>query len=118
MENYKTDSGQGAAVEDNPFVVTREVEIEEKEKRPLGLAFLDVAQAHDAVETQQLWSVLRTFGMKENFAPVHWGCRTTNTVEVSRGLGQGCPLSPLLFTLLVSGLEKWLTENGLGFDLN
>lgn len=119
----------GRCLEDNLFIVTQAVEIAAKEGRTLLLAFLDVAQAYDTVETRRLWSILRALGLQENLlrllealyedtqVVIHWGCRNTNTIAVSRGLRQGCPLSPLLFMLFVSSLERRLAESGRGFDV-
>lgn len=89
-----------------------------------------MAQAYDSVETRRLWSVLKALGLQENLlwlleAPyestqvvIHWGCRSTDTIEVSRGLRQGCPPSPsLLFMLFVPSLERRLAESGRGFDV-
>ncbi|KAL3192451.1 hypothetical protein MRX96_059013 [Rhipicephalus microplus] len=39
----------------------------------------------------------------------------TQPVRVTRGLSQGCPLSPLLHMLYVARLEQALVESGVGF---
>lgn len=42
---------------------------------------------------------------------------TTEYVEVSKGLRQGCPLSPILHLLYVSELERATVKSSLGFSL-
>ncbi|XP_075745807.1 uncharacterized protein LOC119174205 isoform X1 [Rhipicephalus microplus] len=44
--------------------------------------------------------------------------RSKENVEVSRGLRQGCPLSPLLFMLYMVSMEKALEGSNIGFNLS
>lgn len=51
----------------------------------------------------------------ETRAAIHWGASTTRPTVVSRGLHQGCPMSPIAF-MFTSVLERHLVESGIGFD--
>ena len=80
-------------------------------KIPGILLFVDFEKAFDTIEWSFIQNVLKRF----NFGPVirHWistlssdvesavinGGYTTNFFQISRGVRQGCPLSPLLFVL-------------------
>ncbi|XP_037526208.2 retrovirus-related Pol polyprotein from type-2 retrotransposable element R2DM [Rhipicephalus sanguineus] len=106
------------------------MEIAVKEERPLLFAFLDISQAYDSIEQDRLWQILQALDMPEEWrnllqrlyadaeAVVQWGNLITPRIQVSRGLRQGCPMSPLLFMLYVAGMERKLSESGLGFNLN
>ena len=87
------------------------MEYTDVKKIPGILLFVDFEKAFDTIEWSFIQNVLKRF----NFGPVirHWistlysdvekavinGGYTTNFFQISRGVRQGCPLSPLLFVL-------------------
>jgi hypothetical protein len=88
---------------------------------------LDMANAFDRVEHKFLFKVLRNFGFSQNFmdwisscidspwiAPLING-RPGPFFKASRGLRQGCPLSPLLYVIMAESLNinlEWESANG------
>lgn len=81
---------------------------------------IDITKAFDTVR----WEVLKIMGIPEIF--IHWikGCISTTTFSVSlngelegffansRGLRQGCSLSPLLFVLSINVLSHRIDKGG------
>ena len=87
---------------------------------PLYLAFVDLTAAYDSVDRTKLWQVLLALGLpgplvrclqglyQANTGILDLGPQGTLTIPVRRGLFQGCPLSPLLFNLLLHDLDSHL----------
>lgn len=117
-------------IEDNLFILTQCVELARAEGRQLWAAFLDLEKAYDTVQHATLWDVLRTKGLPEEVVRrlqalytdtevvVEWQGSYSRPVPIGRGLRQGCPLSPLLFMLLLGDLEKDLEGSESGFDVS
>jgi hypothetical protein len=95
-------------------------------------AFLDLDKAYDRVDRQALWAALRNLSIPDAFINTLVSVYTSTTVSlklhgrvshdvlaVSRGVRQGCPLSPLLFNLCLAGLPAYIkaTVPGAGVNL-
>lgn len=120
---------EGRRIEDNIFVLGQSIEIAILEKRALFAGFLDISKAYDSVEHERLWKKLAELGLeqeaiellreiyRESRVIIEWDQNTSKEVEIGRGLRQGCPLSPLLFMLYISGMEQGLQQSNKGFNL-
>ena len=73
--------------------------------------FIDYAKAFDAVDHHKLWKILKEIGIPEHLAcllrnlyagqetTIRTGHGTTDWLQMEKGVGQGCILSPCLFNL-------------------
>ena len=101
-------------------------ELRRRKRRGTYMAFLDVSKAYDTVWREGLWKKMRMYGVEEKFIRV---CRClyqdveasivldgqqSRWFAVENGLRQGCPLSPLLYSIYVMGMVERLEEEGLG----
>jgi len=82
---------------------------------------LDVAKAYDSVHRSRALTILRHMGVANNkFFDLLWHSLNIGETVVcgggklgepwlsSRGIKQGCPASPILFCLIMSGLQRYL----------
>ena len=97
--------------------------IQEYKKIPGILLFVDFEKAFDTIEWEFIQKVLKLM----NFGPIirKWisilyndvesgeinGGFMTNFFKISRGVRQGCPLSPLLFVLAVEILAEKIRQS-------
>ena len=100
--------------------------IEHKEDTPGergALLFLDWEKAYDRLERSFLEESMTFFGIPEGFikqvrtiynntsAAIQFNGRISRFFEVSRGVRQGCPLSPLLYVLGAEVLARAIRDN-------
>jgi hypothetical protein len=83
---------------------------------------IDFEKAYDRVEHVYIWDVMRKFGFSELYiqlvqglvvggsTKVHFNGLFTERIELARGVRQGCPLAPLLYSLITQPLMLLLKE--------
>ncbi|CAL1366122.1 unnamed protein product [Linum trigynum] len=93
-------------------------------KKGMMLMKIDLAKAYDRIEWKFLEQTLYLAGFPPNFVAIVMQCVSSTQMQVlwnggesesfspSRGLRQGCPLSPYLFTLCVERLSHCI-ENAV-----
>ena len=90
----------------------------------IDICFIDYAKAFDCVDHNKLWKILKEMGISDHLtcllrnlfagqeATVRTGHGTTDWLQIGKGVGQGCILSPCLFNLYAeyimrnAGLEE------------
>ena len=121
----------GRGTPDNLFVLRHMIDSAAARKQPLFCAFIDFSKAYDRVDRPLLWRVLRGCGLhgaalrtlQTMYESVRMQVRMRGKLgcafESGVGVKQGCPLSPLLFGILVDRLEPFLERHcpGAGAQL-
>ena len=86
-------------------------------------AFIDFKQAYDKIDREMLWSHLSGIGVPDELMQIlrdiyHGdsyvlvdGHKRTEAVHPTVGVKQGCPLSPLLFSLFVNDVESFFMSD-------
>ena len=112
----------------DPIFITNTVAEEAKRlKQPMFVAFIDFAKAFDSVHHQLLWMKLSALGFSTRMLKILQnmylnassvvmmdGCISTS-FPCKIGVRQGCPLSPILFSLYISDLESQISCESTGF---
>ena len=107
---------KGRGCVDMIFVARQLVEKSREHNDSLFILFVDLRKAYDSVPRQALWCVLEKYGVPPAMlslikslhegmsATVRVGDSTTEWIEVTNGLRQGCTLAPTLFNLYFSAV--------------
>lgn len=100
------------------FAAKQLVEKSREHDEPLFVLFVDLRKAYDSVPRKALWCVLERYGVPlamlsviKSFdegmtAVVRVGDDTTDDIEVTNSLRQGCILAPILFNLYFNAMVK------------
>ena len=122
----------GRTIGDNIHIVRDIIDLVNKNDEEAALLFIDQEKAFDRVSHEFLYKVLRKFGFGERF--IHWieliysNASTriningflTKRVPLKCGVRQGCPLSALLYVMIIEILALQLRANPniVGFTIN
>lgn len=94
-------------------------------KKDLCIAFLDVSKAFDSIGHIHIEKTLQSSGtpsslvkcimafVKNNTTIVENKMEKTNPIEIKRGVAQGAPTSPLLFSLAIDHIVREQNENSI-----
>lgn len=95
--------------------------------REVHICYIDITKAYDRVERWALNEILNEINFPENLKELIIDANTnirasvitnfgeTDKFGLSRGLRQGCPLSPLLFCLIIDPMIRWIKETNKGY---
>ncbi len=101
-----------------------------KYKKPLHIAYIDISRAYDTVEHWAIEEALLEHGInvkmielinniyQDNTTKIITPYGNTEPIQITRGVRQGCPLSPLIFTLVINQLLWKMEEEGEGYLAN
>lgn len=112
------------------FILNTLIEKALCEKSTLFLCYVDFKKAFDSVDHNCLWEKLVQLGISQQTLKILQSMYSNATSRVKLpnnqvtdqfhcevGVRQGCNLSPLLFSLFISGLESDLAKNNMGTRL-
>ena len=98
--------------------------------RPLCIGYIDYEKAFDSIQHKAIFKALRSIGINETYitiledtytgatARVQMDSQVSEEIPILRGVRQGDPISPKLFTATIQEVFKnaQLEENGINID--
>lgn len=120
---------KGRHILDNVILVQEIIHSSHQRKEKGMLVKLNMENAFDRVRHSFLLQVLYAFGFSSEFVKLIKPCigepwittlvngRPENYFKASRGIRQGCPLSPFLYILMTDSLSRKLTDENLNGTL-
>lgn len=121
----------GKSCLDNIFVIRQIAEKMMAKGKEVHMAFIDLEKAYDSVPINRLWMAMEKFGIPKSLlhfikrmyvckACVKVGNRLSTEFSTTKGLRQGCGMSPTLFKIFLEDvLGKWNKScRGMGLEIN
>ena len=121
----------GRKIEQTIHLIRDLIELANKGEEPAAFIFLDQEKAFDRVDHNFLYKTMRAFGIGEGF--ISWISKIysnasavlningflSKRIPLNRGVRQGCPLSTLLYVLVIEvfALQLRSNPNIVGFTI-
>lgn len=119
----QTCSVQGRSIFTNIMLTKLTIEHADRNQNGLGIISLDQEKAFDRVDPAFLLKILKKFDFPEYFTSwieilytdiqtaVKINGEVTDSIKISRGLRQGCGMSPLLYVIVAEMLAQLIRKN-------
>ena len=107
-------------------ILQQVIKQQRKRRKEYNLVFIDLAKAFDTVSHKSIKKGLQRKGVPEEVIETIMGMYThatttltvggksTRKIQINAGVKQGCPLSPLLFNLVIDELLEKLRTMKIG----
>ena len=105
------------------------IKLQRRNKKEYNIVFLDLAKAFDTVSHKSIEIGLKRKGIPDQVIKtileiytnsgtrISVGGKSTRRIKINSGVKQGCPLSPLLFNLIIDELIVRLKQLQIGIKL-
>ena len=129
--HYSQTAVYGRKIDQTIHTIRDLIEIANKEDEQAAFIFLDQEKAFDRVNHDFLYKTMRAFGIGDEF--IHWVSTIysnasavlningflSQQIPLKRGVRQGCPLSALLYVLVIEvlAIQIRLNPNIVGFKI-
>lgn len=119
----------GYSTIDHIHVIKQLIEKCQEYNHPLYMAFVDYNKAFDSLEHENIWEALKNQGVEKKYIRiiknVYSNCTARIKLEsegesfaIQRGVRQGDPLSPKLFTAVLEEVFRKMTWDNKGININ
>lgn len=123
---------RGRSCLDNIHCVRQLIEKNRDKQIDTHMTFIDLEKAYDSIPRCELWKAMRRVNIREKWiqivqmmyykteAHIKIGNKITPIINITKGLKQGCGLSPLLFNVYVEqALDTWYRKcAGMGIPID
>ena len=111
---------------EHSFMLRSVLEDSKRRRKNARIVWLDLKNAFGSVPHNTIWDMIRRLDIPTNFQAtceeiysnatekIQTKGGLTNDIQITRGIKQGCPLSPLLFNLVLEGIIPLLEETNKG----
>ena len=121
---------KGYSTTDHLQAVNEIIEKSNEFSKQLCIAFIDYEKAFDSVEHEDIFKALRSIAINETYikiiediyteatAKIHMENQTSEEIKILRGVRQGDPISPKLFTAAIEQIFKNSDLKPRGIDID